>query len=54
MTVVPRYLTRVHGIDDRTAKLCAILHTLRLAVLLTLIPATVALAFHMEAAQIVL
>ena len=76
MTLVPRYLTRVHKIDDGTAKLCAIpgalgvvvvlatqldvdarrvaiLQTLRLAVLLTLIPATVALAFHMEAAQIV-
>jgi membrane AbrB-like protein len=76
MTVVPRYLNRVHGIDRRTATLCAIpgalsyvvvlateldvdarrvaiLHTLRLAVLLTLIPATVALAFEMEAAQVI-
>ncbi|MGY8995857.1 MAG: AbrB family transcriptional regulator, partial [Alphaproteobacteria bacterium] len=38
---------------DVDARRVAILHTLRLAVLLTLIPATVALAFNMEAAQIV-
>ncbi|MBC6439775.1 MAG: AbrB family transcriptional regulator [Rhodospirillales bacterium] len=66
MTLVPLYLERLHGIDRRTARMCAIpgalghvvvlalqlnvdarrvaiLHTLRLATLLTLIPAVGAL-----------
>lgn len=73
VTLVPRYLQRVHGIDGATARMCAIpgalgyvvalavefdvdarrvaiLHTLRLAALLTLIPAVVALAYDGRAA----